>query len=197
MTSISSLRKAIAQAKSASLYDANHLISENECESNSKTQVTNTDDRLNAVQLIGPILDCQEVLSKQIQKNKEIQLNEKWDNPLENPRVVSRVDNLSSRLTEIAEEKDQILDSLRNPIAENSISLKKENQANLVDSIRYLKHLSGNKGSNTVNASWLEEQDWTLFGKKDLPVIETKILKLEAEIASELKECNIIKSISE
>lgn len=197
MTSISSLRKAIAQAKSASQSDANHLISENECESNSKTQVTNTDDRLNAVQLIGPILDCQEVLSKQIQKNKEIQLNEKWDNPLENPKVVSRIDNLSSRLTEIAEEKDQILESLRNPIAENSISLKKENQANLVDSIRYLKHLSGNKDSNTVNASWLEEQDWTLFGKKDLPVIETKILKLEAEIASELKECNIIKSISE
>ena len=57
--------------------------------------------------------------------------------------------------------------------------------------------MSGNKDSNTVNASWLEEQDWTLFGKKDLPVIETKILKLEAEIASELKECNIIKSISE
>ena len=78
------------------------------------------------------------MLSKQIQKNKEIQLNEKWDNPLENPRVVSRIDNLSSRLTEIAEEKDQILDSLRNPIAENSISLKKENQANLVDSIKYL-----------------------------------------------------------
>ena len=78
------------------------------------------------------------MLSKQIQKNKEIQLNEKWDNPLENPRVVSRIDNLSSRLTEIAEEKDQILESLRNPIAENSISLKKENQANLVDSIKYL-----------------------------------------------------------
>ena len=78
------------------------------------------------------------MLSKQIQKNKEIQLNEKWDNPLENPRVVSRIDNLSSRLSEIAEEKDQILESLRNPIAENSISLKKENQANLVDSIRYL-----------------------------------------------------------
>ena len=78
------------------------------------------------------------MLSKQIQKNKEIQLNEKWDNPLENPKVVSRIDNLSSRLTEIAEEKDQILESLRNPIAENSISLKKENQANLVDSIKYL-----------------------------------------------------------
>ena len=102
------------------------------------SQVTNTDDRLNAVQLIGPILDGQEVLSKQIQKNKEIQLNEKWDNPLENPRVVSRIDNLSSRLSEIAEEKDQILESLRNPIAENSIILQKENQANLVDSIRYL-----------------------------------------------------------
>ena len=102
------------------------------------SQVTNTDDRLNAVQLIGPILDGQEVLSKQIQKNKEIQLNEKWDNPLEHPRVVSRIDNLSSRLSEIAEEKDQILESLRNPIAENSISLQKENQANLVDSIRYL-----------------------------------------------------------
>ena len=51
------------------------------------------------------------MLSKQIQKNKEIQLNEKWDNPLENPKVVSRIDNLSSRLTEIAEEKDQILES--------------------------------------------------------------------------------------
>ena len=52
--------------------------------------------------------------------------------------MVSRIDNLSSRLSEIAEEKDQILESLRNPIAENSISLQKENQANLVDSIKYL-----------------------------------------------------------
>ena len=78
------------------------------------------------------------MLSKQIQKNKEIQLNEKWDNPLENPRLVSRIENLSSRLTEIIEEKDQILESLRNPIAENSIPLQKENQANLVDSIKYL-----------------------------------------------------------
>ena len=57
--------------------------------------------------------------------------------------------------------------------------------------------MSGNKDANTLNASWLEEQDWKLFEKKDLPVIETKVLKLEAEIASELKECNIIKSISE
>ena len=40
MTSISSLRKAIAQAKSASQYDANNLISQNECESNNKTQVS-------------------------------------------------------------------------------------------------------------------------------------------------------------
>ena len=55
--------------------------------------------------------------------------------------------------------------------------------------------MSGNKDANTLNASWLEEQDWKLFEKKDLPVIETKVLKLEAEIASELKECNIIKSI--
>ena len=43
----------------------------------------------------------------------------------------------------------------------------------------------------------MEEQDWKIFEKKALPVIETKVLKLEAEIASELKECNIIKSIYE
>ena len=40
MTSISSLRNAIAQAKSASQYDANHQILENESELNSKTKVS-------------------------------------------------------------------------------------------------------------------------------------------------------------
>jgi hypothetical protein len=36
-----------------------------------------------------------------------------------------------------------------------------------------------------------------MLTNKDLPAVETKILRLEAEIASELKECKVIKSLAE
>ena len=57
--------------------------------------------------------------------------------------------------------------------------------------------MSKNKETNESNSAWIENQDWELFANKDLPSIETKILKLEAEIASEQKECKIIKGFAE
>ena len=61
----------------------------------------------------------------------------------------------------------------------------------------FQKLLSENKDTNNSNAEWIENQDWTSFAGNDLPAIETKILKLEAEIASGLKECKTIKGFAE
>ena len=59
------------------------------------------------------------------------------------------------------------------------------------------KQLSDNKETDKSNASWIENQNWEQFTDKELPAVETKILKLEADIAQEVKECKVIKSLTE
>ena len=63
--------------------------------------------------------------------------------------------------------------------------------------IYFQRILSKNRDANNSNTNWIENQDWEAFIKKDLPGLESKILKLEAEIASELKECKVIKGFAE
>ena len=58
---------------------------------------------------------------------------------------------------------------------------------------QFQKLLSENKETDKSNAYWFENQNWTEFAAKDLPALETKMLKLEAELARKLKECKEIK----
>ena len=153
--------------------------------------------KLKPVQLIREILDSQEVLSKYKAKEEEKQLKEEWSYPLADPELVSRIVDVSNRLTKVVHEKENILETLRHPIAENSIPWRRDRQADLVDSLDYLKKLSENKDVNNSNADWIENQNWDGFAGKELPAVETKILKLEAEIATGLKECKNIKGVAE
>lgn len=201
---------AVLQAKSALRFEENLIYSEDKIESNIEikedsetSKLNNTlnstkiNEKLKPIQLVREILDSQEVLSKYKNKEEEKKLKEKWSYPLNDPAVISRILGISTRLTNVVKDKDKVLETLRNPIAENSIPWRKDRQGDLVDSFHFLKQLSKNKETNESNSAWIENQDWELFANKDLPSIETKILKLEAEIASEQKECKIIKGFAE
>ena len=63
--------------------------------------------------------------------------------------------------------------------------------------LNFQKLLSESKDANNSNANWIENQNWEQFTDRELPAVETKILKLEADIAQEVKECKFIKSLSE
>ena len=63
--------------------------------------------------------------------------------------------------------------------------------------ILFQERLSETKVANNSNADWIENQNWEQFTGKELPAVETKILKLEADIAQEVKECKVIKSLTE
>ena len=76
-------------------------------------------------------------------KNKEEKkLKEKWSYPLNDPAVISRILGISTRLTNVVKDKDKVLETLRNPIAENSIPWRKDRQGDLVDSFHFLVSIS-------------------------------------------------------
>ena len=64
-------------------------------------------------------------------------------------------------------------------------------------SIYFQKQTSENKDTTNSNQHWIQNHDWVQFANKDLPAIETRILKLEAQIATGLKKCNDIKKVEE
>lgn len=203
-SSTSNYLQAVSQAKSAILFEDSFESSDDHFSSVDKLEISNdlqqsslTEDQgLHPVRLVKEILDNQEILSKH-RGNEEDKLKETWSYKLGSPEVVTKLVDISDRLSNIIERKETLLETLRNPIAENSIPWKKEKQIDLVQTINYLKQLSDNKETDKSNASWIENQNWEQFTDKELPAVETKILKLEADIAQEVKECKVIKSLTE
>jgi len=203
-SSTSNYLQAVSQAKSAILFEDSFESSDDHFSSVDKLEISNdlqqsslTEDQgLHPVRLVKEILDNQEILSKH-RSNEEDKLKETWSYKLGSPEVVTKLVDISDRLSNIIERKETLLETLRNPIAENSIPWKKEKQIDLVQTINYLKQLSDNKETDKSNASWIENQNWEQFTDKELPAVETKILKLEADIAQEVKECKVIKSLTE
>ena len=106
--------------------------------SNDSQQSSLTEDQgLHPVRLVKEILDNQEILSKH-RGNEEDKLKETWSYKLGSPEVVTKLVDISDRLSNIIERKETLLETLRNPIAENSIPWKKEKQIDLVQTINYL-----------------------------------------------------------
>ena len=92
---------------------------------------------VNPVKLVKEILDNQELLSTH-KGNEENKLRAKWSYTLGSPEVVNRLIDVSNRLSGEIENKENILETLRNPIAENSIPWTKERKSDLVDTFTYL-----------------------------------------------------------
>ena len=128
-------------------------------------------------------------------QEEEKKLGVEWSYPFGEPKLAEQIHDISVRLEKVVEEKESLLDTLRHPIAENSIPWRRERQLDVIESFRLLKLLSDNKETNKSNADWIENQDWSEFATKELPALELKNLKLEAELARRLKECKHIKEI--
>ena len=95
------------------------------------------ENNLNPVKLVKEILDNQEILSKH-KNNEECKLKENWSYSLGSQDVITKVVEVSTRLSNVIENKENILETLRNPIADNSIPWTKERQSDLVESFNYL-----------------------------------------------------------
>ena len=95
------------------------------------------ENNLNPVKLVKEILDNQEILSKH-KNNEECKLKENWSYSLGSQDVITKVVDVSTRLSNVIENKENILETLRNPIADNSIPWTKERQSDLVESFNYL-----------------------------------------------------------
>ena len=89
------------------------------------------------MKLVKEILDNQEILSKHT-NNEECKLKENWSYSLGSHDVITKVVEVSTRLSNVIENKENILETLRNPIADNSIPWTKERQSDLVESFNYL-----------------------------------------------------------
>ena len=89
------------------------------------------------MKLVKEILDNQEILSKH-KNNEECKLKENWSYSLGSQDVITKVVEVSTRLSNVIENKENILETLRNPIADNSIPWTKERQSDLVESFNYL-----------------------------------------------------------
>jgi len=158
--------KAVLQAKSALQFENSYESSDDwstidkvETTLNDGDEILNSKvEDLHPVKLVKEILDNQEILSKR-KGNEESKIIEKWSYTLGSPEVVNRLIDVSNRLSSVIENKENILETLRNPIAENSIPWTKERQSDLVNSFTYLKRLSETKVSNNSNADWIENQN--------------------------------------
>ena len=95
------------------------------------------ENNLNPVKLVKEILDNQEILSKH-KNNEECKLKENWSYSLGSQDVITKVVDVTTRLSNVIENKENILETLRNPIADNSIPWTKERQSDLVESFNYL-----------------------------------------------------------
>ena len=97
-------------------------------------------------------MNNQEFISKQ--KAKQTKPKENWSYLLSEPHVVSGLFDASNRITSIIDEKDKILETLRNPIAENSIPWRKDRQSDLVDSFSYLVSICIHEIFGTPELEW-------------------------------------------
>ena len=129
-------------------------------------------------------------LKIQIQRQK---LNTQWQNKLAGQEIFENLDNLEKNLDAVNQDKDNCLEILRNPetSSENSLSLKRDRQNELIQAFEHLVKIIHAKPSHLSDLNWINNQNWPVYGQ-ELIQINRKLLHLEAALAKELQE---IKSI--
>merc|ERR1712214_39507 len=112
-SSTSNYLQAVSQAKSAILFEDSFESSDDHFSSVDKQEISNdlqqsslTEDQgLHPVRLVKEILDNQEILSKH-RGNEEDTLKEVWSYKLGSPEVVTKLVDISDRLSNIIERKE-------------------------------------------------------------------------------------------
>lgn len=141
---------------------------------------------LGQVTIIEEILLAQDQLNNLKTRCEQLKLLDESVNHL-GPDFVNSLNRLSLRINDILKNRDPILQRLRHPIAENSFPLRFDSHKSLIQGLKHLDSLAKDSESNRSNSEWLSNQDWQHFGE-ELDTMETRLLRLEASIASQLQD---------
>ena len=124
---------ALAKAKGASQYKPTTDFEESDIKSSFELDATDN-SRADLLQNIFELKQQTDDLRIEIEKQR---LNQYWENQLASPEILLKLEILESQLKSVLNSKDACLSILRNSVSksselENSLSLKRDRQADLV-----------------------------------------------------------------
>ena len=124
---------ALAKAKGASQYKPTTDFEESDSKSSFELDATEN-SRADLLQNIFELKQQTDDLRIEIEKQR---LNQYWENQLASPEILQKLEILESLLKSVLNSKDACLSILRNSVSksselENSLSLKRDRQADLV-----------------------------------------------------------------
>lgn len=117
---------------------------------------------------------------------KEQKIETNWENPEEYHQSINQS---HQDLDQVLCLKESLLNILRNSEAksDNSLCLKREVQAELIETFQDLIKIVESKHTHIANLTWISNQNWTCIGQ-DLEQTNWKILHIEALLSKNLQE---------
>ena len=178
---------ALSKAKSASEYQSDNFEVSTD---NSRLILENLEPDFH--QIYSEILQIKQQTSDLKIQIKRQKLNQHYS--LGSEEVFESLNALEKQLDAVIKDKDSCLNILRNPesISENSLSLRRDRQADLIQSFDSLAKIIEAKQSHIANASWILNQNWNVYGQ-DLTSVNKKLLQVEASLARNLQQVNTIR----
>ena len=133
---------ALAKAKGASQYKPSTDFEESDSKSSLELDATEN-SRADLLQNIFELKQQTDDLRIEIEKQR---LNQYWENQLASPEILQKLEILESQLKSVLNSKDACLSILRNSVSksselENSLSLKRDRQADLVKTFDTLVYI--------------------------------------------------------
>ena len=178
---------ALSKAKSAREYKSDQFeISED----NSRVILENLEPEI--LQIYNEILQLKQQTAELKIQIKRQKLAQHYS--LSSEEVLESLTTLEEQLGVIIKDKENCLNILRNPesISENSLSLRHDRQADLIQSVDCLEKIIESKQNHIANASWIFNQNWNEYGQ-DLSSVNKKLLQVEASLARNLQQVKTIR----
>ena len=178
---------ALSKAKSASEYQSDNFEVSAD---NSRLVFENLEPDFH--QIYSEILQIKQQTAELKIQIKRQKLTQHYS--LGSEEVLESLSALEKQLDAVIKDKDSCLNILRNPesISENSLSLRRDRQADLIQSFDSLAKIIEAKQSHIANASWILNQNWNVYGQ-DLTSVNKKLLQVEASLARNLQQVNNIR----
>ena len=186
--------QTLERAKSAEKYKVDLLVVEESIQKR-------TPDNLNQENYFQTFKDIwtlkEETANLKVQIKRQA-LNQQWKNNLACENVQKSLEDIEHHLDSVIKDKDNCLNVLRNPetASNNSLSLKRDRQSELIDSFERLVKVIGSKQNHISDSSWIANQNWPRYGQ-ELCNLNRKLLQLEASLAKNLQEIKAIKNSTE
>lgn len=122
---------------------------------------------------------------------KKQNLQSSWENCQE---ICQSIEEIKQDLEQVLVLKESLLNILRSSEAtsDNSLCLKREIQADFIETFQDLIQIVESKQSHIANLTWISNQNWTTYGQ-DLEQVNKKLLHIEASLDKTLQEIKTIK----